>query len=422
MKAQLAAPILGRVILALLFSASGVSATDFNIETLPIGASLPSPGEHASLGEGLSGLAYDASSVESESARRVASVIESAHAERDSTFRGAQEVKMFKDAAPSVVLILTDNASGTGSLISAEGLILTNWHVVGDSKYVDVVFKPADVSKEVFADSAVKAEVVRVDQVADLALVKLVRPVTERKVLQLASSRPDIGEDVIAIGHPNGYTWTLTQGIVTGIRQEHNWRYQSGFQHAATVIQTQTPINPGNSGGPLLNSDGEIMGVNSFGGEGEATNFAVSAETVSSFISMDKSRYAPRIPGSEAMSEMVGNCQRMDLIGNTWVSEDGGAELSLVDMTCDGLANGTIEAPYDESKAIRLMLDTTGDNSIDVVLIDFDRDQKWDISFYDVDADGRTDIVGYHGEASTPEQFVSYGRFQSEMSASRKGG
>ena len=331
------------------------------------------------------------------------------------TFRGDAEVNAFKMSSPAVVLILTESGSGTGSVISKNGLILTNWHVVGSAKYVDVVFRPSDTAKEVFSDSARRAEVLKVDQVADLALVKLISAVPNIPTLPFATERPDIGEDVIAIGHPHGLTWTLTKGIVTGLRESHAWQYNSGFQHSATVVQTQTPINPGNSGGPLLNSKLEILGVNSFGGAGTLTNFAVSAESVQSFLDMPESRYAPRIPGTLAMQEMLNDCKQMSVIGESWVSADRSYKIARVDLTCDGHPNGTIQTAIDGKEPVKLLLDTTGDGLIDVVLIDVNNDSKWNLSFYDVDADGVTDIVGYHGEESIPEQFVTYARFEKDM-------
>ena len=331
------------------------------------------------------------------------------------SFRGGKEVALFKKASPSVVLILTETGSGTGSLISDSGHIITNWHVVEDAEYVNVIFRPYDVSQEVYAEKSYVAKVLRIDEVSDLALIKLSSVPAGRTPLTIGDSGVEIGEDVIAIGHPHGYTWTMTKGIVTGLRSDHNWQYDVGLQHYADVIQTQTPINPGNSGGPLFNDYMEIVGVNSFGGQGESTNFAVSADSLMEFLDRDNSRYASVIPGTKAMQEFTGGCDAIGFVGEPWLSEDGMETLTLVDVTCDGKAEAMLSMAADKSSN-RLMIDTNGDGNIDVTLLDTNGDVEWDLSFYDVDSDGDSEIVAYHGDEGMPQQFESYGRFQSRFS------
>lgn len=334
-----------------------------------------------------------------------------------STTRGASDIKAFNAWSSSVVLIFADGGSGSGSIIDSEGHVLTNWHVVGSEQVVDVIYRPKDVSQEAYGEKTYAARVLKVDQVSDLALVKIISPKPGMKALTLSTSQPMIGEDVSAIGHPLGYSWSYTKGIVTGVRDDHSWQYDTGFQHAAKVVQTQTPINPGNSGGPLLNQSGEIIGVNSFMSGGEAINFAVSADSVREFLSRSESRYAPRIPGTAAMSELTANCD-WNVVGDSWISDDEQYVLTGFDINCDGGLDAIAAEPRGDAVK-KIEFDTNQDGYVDLTMIDIDTDGSWDLSFFDVDADGNTDVVGYHAEESgpTPVEFSSFKRFQAMVNS-----
>ena len=343
--------------------------------------------------------------------RSVSNSLNTDHSSNKGLFRGAQEVALFENASPSVVLVLTESGSGSGSLISSDGLIITNWHVVGDSKSVNIVFRPADTSEEVFAEKTYLATVERVDQVRDLALVRLAEPDGSRAILQLAARPPSVGEDVVAIGHPNGYNWTLTKGIVTGLRANHNWRYDKGLQHLADVIQTQTPINPGNSGGPLFNEKMEIVGVNSFGAKGQLTNFAVTAEMVKDFLMESDSRYATKVVDSSSLAGDSAYCKKWEPMGEAWNADDGLSVYSSMDTNCDGVSEGVLQLSTGDSGINRFFVDSNLDGNIDVTLIDTNADYKWDFSMYDVDGDGSTDIVGVHNKKGQIGNFMSHKKF-----------
>jgi S1-C subfamily serine protease len=179
--------------------------------------------------------------------------------------RGVHDISLFRDAAPSVLLILANDSLGSGSLIQ-DNLVLTNFHVFDHNREVTVVFKPTDPSGKAAQDEIVKGDVVKVDVQRDLALVRP-RSFPKRfmRPLEISVKDIEVGADVAAICHPKGEDWTFTKGIVSSIRPDYQWSYDNGASHRATVIQTQTPINPGNSGGPLLSETGKIVGINSFG-------------------------------------------------------------------------------------------------------------------------------------------------------------
>jgi S1-C subfamily serine protease len=171
--------------------------------------------------------------------------------------RGAQDISLFRNAAPSVVLIWTkDGSLGSGSLLK-DNTILTNRHVVAYERRVTVIFKPSDPGGKAKADEVVQADVIKLDVQRDLALLRPVSIPSRRTLDISAEDSIDVGTDVAAIGHPSGKTWTFTKGIVSAFRPAFEWSGgPNDSKHVASVIQTQTPISPGNSGGPLLTEDG----------------------------------------------------------------------------------------------------------------------------------------------------------------------
>lgn len=161
---------------------------------------------------------------------------------------------------PSVVSILVNtvssstenyNALGTGVIMSEEGYILTNAHVVESARAVKVIL----LDKREFS-----AEIIGQDTTTDLAVIKI-----DADNLTAAefgkSSLLEIGEDVLAIGNPYDLelNYTVTHGIVSGIRE----KITLGSNINMSLIQTDAPINPGNSGGPLVNMSGQVIGINS---------------------------------------------------------------------------------------------------------------------------------------------------------------
>lgn len=160
-------------------------------------------------------------------------------------------------------------ATGSGILISKEGLILTNWHVVDEAVKVEVKFGEHS--------NPVEAQVVGHNPSQDLALLK-VEPSAVSKIKPLTlgdSSNVEVGESVLAIGNPFDLQRTLTTGIVSALDREIF--APNGFQ-IDNVIQTDAPINPGNSGGPLLNARGEVIGINAqieTGGSGSDGNIGI---------------------------------------------------------------------------------------------------------------------------------------------------
>lgn len=163
--------------------------------------------------------------------------------------------------------------AGSGFLVSSDGLILTNKHVVSDASASYTVLTSDGNSYE--------AKVVSSDPVNDIALVKI--DITNAPTLTLASSdNLDIGQTVIAIGNSLGqYSNTVTAGVVSGIGRSITAGSNDGAEQLEGVIQTDAAINPGNSGGPLLNIAGQVIGINTaIDQEGQSVGFAIPSNDV----------------------------------------------------------------------------------------------------------------------------------------------
>ena len=151
-------------------------------------------------------------------------------------------IEQYKDV---VVQISTPNASGTGFYLKDHNVIVTNRHVVEGVRDVVVSSRtsPRALAQVYFTDAVHDLAFLEVPNGIDIPVARL----CERQVLE--------GEQIVAIGHPYGLKYTATQGIVSKADRNYN---------NVSYIQIDAAINPGNSGGPLLNAQGEIVGVNTF--------------------------------------------------------------------------------------------------------------------------------------------------------------
>jgi S1-C subfamily serine protease len=144
-------------------------------------------------------------------------------------------------------------ATGSGFVIDADGHILTNNHVIEGASKISV--KLGESNK------TYTAKVVGADPATDLALLEVDAPGDQLHPLTLGhSSEVEVGDPVVAIGNPFGLDRTVTSGIVSALQRQI--QAPNGFS-ISNVIQTDAAINPGNSGGPLINSAGEVIGINS---------------------------------------------------------------------------------------------------------------------------------------------------------------
>jgi S1-C subfamily serine protease len=262
--------------------------------------------------------------------------------------RTARDVQLYRAIAPSVVFVANKEGFGSGSLLDTSGDILTNWHVVNGYEYVGVIFKPVLEGQKPTRDDIKLARVVKYDEVSDLALIKASEVPASRTPIRLGNSNEiAVGMDVHAIGHPEGDAWTYTTGIVSQYREGFSWRGgDDSIQHKADIIQTQTPINPGNSGGPLLSDAGELIGVNAFKDKSaEGLNFAISVDSVRSFLARSGNRAAVQRP-----SQPKPACAGKKLA--TFRDQRNDATVTSFDLFCTGKDDAEYVVPDDKTKAI----------------------------------------------------------------------
>lgn len=155
----------------------------------------------------------------------------------------------------------TPYASGSGFIISKDGVILTNNHVVADASRVSV---------RLYNGHEYDAEVIGADERTEVAVLKIKTSETLKTVKLGNSDGLVIGEYAIAIGAPMGYEYSLSVGFVSGVERRvyaNNYAYK--------MIQVDTPLNSGNSGGPLFNIRGEVIGINTMKENATATSASV---------------------------------------------------------------------------------------------------------------------------------------------------
>ncbi|NJR39108.1 MAG: trypsin-like serine protease [Leptolyngbyaceae cyanobacterium CSU_1_4] len=200
----------------------------------------------------------------------------------------ATSERVYANARPAVVSIDSDDGTGSGSIISADGLILTNAHVIGNSRTVKVSLEDG---------RTLEGRVVGYADGLDLAAVRIQG--SNFPTIPLASATARVGQKAFAIGNPFGLEGTFTTGIVSRIDNERG------------VIQTDAAINPGNSGGPLLNSQGQLIGVNTsiYAISRDSGNigigFAINTNRIQPFLTAVRNGNAPQTPGRGLVAQSI---------------------------------------------------------------------------------------------------------------------
>lgn len=265
---------------------------------------------------------------------------------------------------------LSQNQEGMGSgiIINEQGYILTNYHVINGAQEVNVIFND---KKEV------SAKVINYDSNMDLAIIKVTDSVKMPAVAELGSSDAiQVGDPVVAIGNPMGKE--LLGSVTTGIISAKNREIQesAGSTSKQTFLQTDAAINPGNSGGALLNSLGQVIGVNTakLGGNGvEGLGFAIPMDSIKPKIdSLLKPILKIGISGKDITSDLAKQNNVPEGVYVAQVQKSSAAEKS-------GLKVGDIITKFD-GKSIKSINEINtikaAHKSGDEVIIEITRDDK----------------------------------------------
>jgi len=167
----------------------------------------------------------------------------------------------------SVVTIKTDISQGTGFIVTDDGYIVTNAHVISGSKEIRVVTANQKV---------IGASLIGYNSGLDVAVLKISG--SYNAVSLGDSDEIQVGEKVIAIGNPLGLQFSVSEGIISAV-------HRTGSNGLDAYIQTDAALNPGNSGGPLINKKGEVIGMNNFKiGDSENLGFALESNYIEEVV------------------------------------------------------------------------------------------------------------------------------------------
>ncbi len=171
---------------------------------------------------------------------------------------------IIEDVLKSVVSVKTNTGQGSGAIITDDGYVVTNFHVINGAS-------ESSIRAHTYGGSTYAAKVAGVDESADIAVLKIDGSFQPLEFGDYKGAK--VGEKVIALGNPAGLDFTVTEGIISAFRTASNGK---------VYLQIDVPINPGNSGGPLVNVHSEILGINNFKlqGDFEGLGFAINSNTV----------------------------------------------------------------------------------------------------------------------------------------------
>jgi S1-C subfamily serine protease len=322
-------------------------------------------------------------------------------------YKGAPE-DIYEKFANSVVYIENrkDNGSGSGFVINHNGLkIITNWHVVETATDVKICLKTENLNRVCNTDYYT-GKVVKRNKQKDLAMIEVKGLPSNLKPVKYGNFKNvKVGQTAFAIGHPDDYVWTFTDGRVSQKWPNHKWRYESS-RHFANVIQTNVDINPGNSGGPLFNKDKELIGVNAYTFDSKYS-FAISVDDLVEFIN--------EVKQEDVESKYIQKKKK----GNTWIqkksdkNKKSGISKKYPNAKESDLdKNGITDVwQLDENKDgnfEKALMDLNEDGIIEIVALDENEDKNYEIFFYDIDLDGNPDKAEYDENEDGTIDIVAY--------------
>ncbi len=373
-------------IAAVLLSLAAVLALGARAQPMP---ALPEAGRDAAAGPSLPDMRGSGEGPGGVAPARIEETLRRTATGAPPVLRGPAEQALFNRFARSVVLIVTKERLGSGAVVRPDGTILTSAHIVGDAKSVGIIFKPLAAGAVPRESDAVKGVVVRVDEMADLALVRVARlPGDVRPLAMGAMDRVRMGQPVHAIGHPFGEVWSYAKGVVAQVLRNFAWT-NNGAAYRADVVQAQMPMSPGNAGAPLFDDAGQLIGV-STSGPPEAS-VAVAASEALRVLAMTADRRVQRAHTTGFAKRP--SCAPIRMSAKRTRKDDG--TLVIFDGDCNGRADTTLVLPDSRAQPTLMMVDRNENGKTDVVYVDKDGDMRFDEALYDTNEDGRTDLIGY---------------------------
>lgn len=227
-------------------------------------------------------------------------------------------------------------AQGSGWMYDTDGHIVTNNHVVDGATEVNVRFRTGGWRR---------VSIVASDVYSDLAVLQIDAPPENANALPVKTRDPPVGEEVLAIGNPFGFSGSVSSGIVSGLNRTLPATPQSSFT-IPDAIQTDAPVNPGNSGGPLVDLRGEVVGVINSGG-GDNIGFAISGALLERVVPslIETGDYEHPFMGIflRSVTPAIAEANDLDLASGVYVdgtSEDGPARGVLAGTTRETTING----------------------------------------------------------------------------------
>jgi|GEM_PF-4421082 len=241
-------------------------------------------------------------------------------------------------AIPATVTVVSDESLGSGFHIG-DGMVITNYHVVDG--YTSLQVKTAD------GDELEVAGVYTADVNLDVAILDV--PGLGVGELALCTDEVVEGQKVIAVGSPLGFEGTVTDGIVSARRDDPDF-------FRTPLIQTTAALSPGSSGGPLMNRDGEVVGINTLKAEGESLNFAIPVSQVESLVAEARAK-----EHSVALGDLLDSSLDIEQL-NAWLKE----------VTGDSIFWASDVWLSDDDQTVLFLLSTDGDGCS--ILLDMAQD------------------------------------------------
>jgi S1-C subfamily serine protease len=324
--------------------------------------------------------------------------------------------EIYRQVGAATVVVRVPGSVGTGGIIDARGVVLTNHHVISRGERDGLKVK-ANVTLGKFSDAEnafepepepYEAYVLKVDEDRDLALVQLVDPPADLAPIELAKEAPSPGQKIAAVGHAGaGMLWAIKGGEVSatgslaghadlalessrGFEREFLAQMKAKMEKQGRVIQSTAEILPGDSGGPLVNMFGRIVGVNAFGRIDQVTgqwlSFHIHLDEVRDFVEDIPQRPLELIPDPWAMADSKVTYADVDLDGTTDTLVLAPAKLVgksgyYLDLDQNSLAGG-------EQPALDELLESKKFDAELAMLSSEGKRHLW----YDTDNDGRFDV------------------------------